>query len=72
MDRSQPDTSTWSTATTPPGRSGTSSKRTVLAGDVVVVDDEPIDKHAFADWLADACGVRAAGEAVESGSDRER
>jgi nucleoside-diphosphate-sugar epimerase len=24
---------------------------------VVVVDDEPVDKHAFADWLADACGV---------------
>ncbi|MEZ3163501.1 NAD-dependent epimerase/dehydratase family protein [Halorubrum sp. RMP-47] len=24
---------------------------------VLVVDDEPIDKHAFADWLADACGV---------------
>jgi nucleoside-diphosphate-sugar epimerase len=23
----------------------------------VVVDDEPVDKHAFADWLADACGV---------------
>jgi len=27
-------------------------------GDTVVVsDDEPVDKHAFADWLADACGV---------------
>jgi nucleoside-diphosphate-sugar epimerase len=24
---------------------------------VNVVDDEPVDKHAFADWLADACGV---------------
>jgi nucleoside-diphosphate-sugar epimerase len=24
---------------------------------VVVVDDEPVEKHAFADWLADACGV---------------
>ncbi|MFC6771301.1 NAD-dependent epimerase/dehydratase family protein, partial [Halorubrum pallidum] len=24
---------------------------------VLVVDDEPVDKHAFADWLADACGV---------------
>ena len=24
---------------------------------VVVVDDEPVDKHAFADWLADECGV---------------
>jgi nucleoside-diphosphate-sugar epimerase len=24
---------------------------------VVVVDGEPIDKHAFADWLADECGV---------------
>jgi nucleoside-diphosphate-sugar epimerase len=24
---------------------------------VVVVDDEPVSKHAFADWLADACGV---------------
>ncbi|MGQ3328576.1 NAD-dependent epimerase/dehydratase family protein [Halorubrum sp. FL23] len=24
---------------------------------VLVVDDEPADKHAFADWLADACGV---------------
>jgi nucleoside-diphosphate-sugar epimerase len=24
---------------------------------VVVVDDEPVDKHHFADWLADACGV---------------
>ncbi|MBP1923139.1 nucleoside-diphosphate-sugar epimerase [Halorubrum alkaliphilum] len=24
---------------------------------VVVVDDEPADKHAFADWLADECGV---------------
>ena len=26
-------------------------------GVVLVVDDEPVDKHAFADWLADACGV---------------
>ncbi|WP_255150670.1 NAD-dependent epimerase/dehydratase family protein [Halorarius halobius] len=24
---------------------------------VVVVDDEPVDKHVFADWLADECGV---------------
>ena len=24
---------------------------------VVVVDDDPVDKHAFADWLADECGV---------------
>jgi len=24
---------------------------------VLVVDDEPVDKHAFADWLADACGM---------------
>ncbi len=24
---------------------------------VVVVDDEPVDKHPFADWLADECGV---------------
>jgi len=24
---------------------------------VLVVDSEPVDKHAFADWLADACGV---------------
>lgn len=24
---------------------------------VVVVDTEPVDKHAFADWLADQCGV---------------
>ncbi|MEF8789247.1 MAG: SDR family oxidoreductase [Haloarculaceae archaeon] len=24
---------------------------------LVVVDDEPVEKHAFADWLADACGV---------------
>ena len=23
----------------------------------LVVDDEPVDKHAFADWLADECGV---------------
>ena len=26
-------------------------------GVVLVVDDEPVEKHAFADWLADACGV---------------
>jgi nucleoside-diphosphate-sugar epimerase len=26
-------------------------------GDVLVVDDEPVDKWAFADWLADQCGV---------------
>ena len=25
---------------------------------VLVVDDEPVGKHVFADWLADACGVR--------------
>ena len=24
---------------------------------LLVVDDEPVEKHAFADWLADACGV---------------
>jgi nucleoside-diphosphate-sugar epimerase len=24
---------------------------------VVVVDDEPVSKHDFADWLADECGV---------------
>ena len=24
---------------------------------ILVVDDEPVDKHAFADWLADGCGV---------------
>ncbi|WP_416838937.1 SDR family oxidoreductase [Haloferax sp. DFSO52] len=24
---------------------------------VLVVDDEPVSKHAFADWLADECGV---------------
>jgi nucleoside-diphosphate-sugar epimerase len=35
----------------------------LLAGDlargevVLAVDDEPVDKHAFADWLADECGV---------------
>jgi len=29
-----------------------------LRGDVVLaVDDEPVDKWTFADWLADACGV---------------
>jgi nucleoside-diphosphate-sugar epimerase len=26
---------------------------------VVVVDDEPVDKHTFADWLAAECGVDA-------------
>lgn len=26
-------------------------------GVVLVVDDEPVDKWTFADWLADACGV---------------
>ncbi|WP_066412269.1 NAD-dependent epimerase/dehydratase family protein [Halorubrum aethiopicum] len=37
--------------------------RFLLEGDaargepVVVVDDEPVEKHAFADWLADECGV---------------
>ncbi len=24
---------------------------------LLAVDDEPVDKHAFADWLADQCGV---------------
>jgi nucleoside-diphosphate-sugar epimerase len=24
---------------------------------LLVVDDEPVDKHSFADWLADECGV---------------
>lgn len=24
---------------------------------VLVVDDEPVSKHEFADWLADECGV---------------
>jgi len=24
---------------------------------LLAVDDEPVEKHAFADWLADACGV---------------
>ncbi|PSP98972.1 NAD(P)-dependent oxidoreductase [Halobacteriales archaeon QS_4_70_19] len=24
---------------------------------LLVVDDEPVEKHAFADWLADECGV---------------
>jgi len=24
---------------------------------LLAVDDEPVDKHAFADWLADECGV---------------
>ena len=33
-------------------------ERDVLRDDVLlVVDDEPADKHAFADWLARACGV---------------
>jgi len=33
-------------------------ERDVLRDDVLlVVDDEPADKHAFADWLADECGV---------------
>ncbi|MFC6785247.1 SDR family oxidoreductase [Halobaculum halobium] len=37
--------------------------RFLLTGDcardevVLVVDDEPVDKRAFADWLADECGV---------------
>ncbi|ELZ91810.1 NAD-dependent epimerase/dehydratase [Haloferax mucosum ATCC BAA-1512] len=26
-------------------------------GTVLVVDDEPVSKHEFADWLADECGV---------------
>ncbi|MFC7186835.1 NAD-dependent epimerase/dehydratase family protein [Halorubrum yunnanense] len=39
---------------------------------VVVVDDEPVDKHAFADWLADECGVsrpekRAKDERIAAG-----
>jgi len=38
---------------------------------VLVVDDEPIDKHAFR-GLAGRRVRAAAGEAVESGSDRER
>ncbi len=33
-------------------------ERDVARGEpVVVVDDEPAEKHAFADWLADQCGV---------------
>jgi nucleoside-diphosphate-sugar epimerase len=42
---------------------GAGSVRHLLEADrardrvVLVVDDEPVDKHAFADWLADACGV---------------
>ncbi len=33
-------------------------ERDVARGDpVLVVDDEPAEKHAFADWLADECGV---------------
>ncbi|MFC4990268.1 SDR family oxidoreductase [Saliphagus infecundisoli] len=38
-------------------------------GEVVqVVDDEPVSKHAFADWLADECGV----ERPEKQSKEER
>ena len=37
-------------------------------GVVVVVDDEPVDKHAFADWLADACGVER--PATQSAAER--
>jgi nucleoside-diphosphate-sugar epimerase len=38
---------------------------------LLAVDDEPVDKHAFADWLADACGVehppkRSKAERLES------
>jgi len=41
-------------------------------GTVVIVDDKPVDKHAFADWLADACGVerpakQSAGERIAAG-----
>jgi len=45
-----------------------------LPGDVVnVVDDEPVDKHRFADWLADECGVdrpekRTKRERIEAGN----
>jgi len=44
-----------------------------VSGDVVnVVDDEPVDKHRFADWLADECGVerpekRTKHERIEAG-----
>ncbi|GAB7092101.1 SDR family oxidoreductase [Halorubrum luteum] len=39
---------------------------------VLVVDDEPVEKHEFADWLADACGVsrpnkRSKAERIEAG-----
>ncbi|WP_255196957.1 SDR family oxidoreductase [Halorarius litoreus] len=39
---------------------------------LVVVDDEPVDKHIFADWLADECGVdrppkRSKQERIEAG-----
>ncbi|MFW5917448.1 MAG: NAD-dependent epimerase/dehydratase family protein [Halorubrum sp.] len=39
---------------------------------VLVVDDEPVDKHAFADWLADECGVprpekRSKSERIDAG-----
>jgi len=39
---------------------------------VLVVDDEPVEKHAFADWLADECGVsrpekRSKDERIASG-----
>ncbi|WP_115862808.1 SDR family oxidoreductase [Halorussus litoreus] len=34
------------------------ARGTTAGGEVVlVVDDEPVSKHAFADWLADQCGV---------------
>jgi len=72
MDRSQPDTSTWSTATTPPGRSGTSSKRTVLAAtpSSSSTTSRSTSTRSRTGWpTRAACG---AGEAVESGSDRER
>ncbi|PSQ08518.1 NAD(P)-dependent oxidoreductase [Halobacteriales archaeon QS_5_70_15] len=39
---------------------------------LLAVDDEPVEKHAFADWLADACGVepppkRTKAERLEAG-----
>ena len=39
---------------------------------VLVVDDEPVEKHAFTDWLADECGVprpekRSKTERIEAG-----
>lgn len=39
---------------------------------LLVVDDEPVDKHVFADWLADECGVprpekRSKSERIEAG-----